>query len=126
MRSGSHLLSGASMEDSSMLLEHTLLTSGEIAESGGVYSGWPARRLDQETYLRKKSSYQIMSAIYFGSYYNNLQKMHGKLEEEKRALDKKLENHQRELREAKRRLDAMLQTTEVLRGSTYSALSSRR
>lgn len=126
MRSGSRLLSGASMEDSSMLLEHTLLTSGEIAESGGVYSGWPARRLDQETYLRKKSSYQIMSAIYFGSYYNNLQKMHGKLEEEKRALDKKLENHQRELREAKRRLDAMLQTTEVLRGSTYSALSSHR
>ena len=126
MRSGSRLLSGASMEDSSMLLEHTLLTSGEISESGGVYSGWPARRLDQETYLRKKSSYQIMSAIYFGSYYNNLQKMHGKLEEEKRALDKKLENHQRELREAKRRLDAMLQTTEVLRGSTYSALSSRR
>ncbi|KAI0334381.1 acetyl-CoA synthetase-like protein [Cubamyces sp. BRFM 1775] len=122
MRSGSRLLSGACMEDSSMLLEHTLLTSGEIAESGGVYSGWPARRLDQETYLRKKSSYQIMSAIYFGSYYNNLQKMHGKLEEEKRVLDKKLEHHQRELREAKRRLEAMLQTTEVLRGSTYGAL----
>ncbi|CDO73079.1 hypothetical protein BN946_scf185007.g133 [Trametes cinnabarina] len=122
LRSGSRLLSGASMEDSSMLLEHTLLTSGEIAESGGVYAGWPARRLDQETYLRKKSSYQVLSAIHYGSYYSNLQKMHLKLEEEKRILDQKLEHHERELREAKRRLEAMLQTTEVLRGSTYGRL----
>ncbi|KAI8995280.1 acetyl-CoA synthetase-like protein [Trametes punicea] len=122
MRSGSRLLSGASMEDSSMLFEHTLLTSGEIAESGGVYSGWPAQRLDQETYLRKKSSYQILSAIHYGSYYHNLHEMHLKLEEEKRILDIKLAHHQRELKEAKRRLDAMLQTTEVLRGSTYGVL----
>ena len=28
-----------------MLLEHTLLASGEIAEAGEVYVGWPARRL---------------------------------------------------------------------------------
>ncbi|KAF7975489.1 hypothetical protein HWV62_9405 [Athelia sp. TMB] len=47
LRSGSRLLSGASMEDSSMLCEHTLLTSGEIAESGEVYVGWPARQLQQ-------------------------------------------------------------------------------
>ncbi|OBZ79799.1 hypothetical protein A0H81_01490 [Grifola frondosa] len=33
---GSRLLSGASMDDNSMLLEHTLLTSGEIAESGAL------------------------------------------------------------------------------------------
>jgi len=45
LRSGSRLLSGASMEDSSMLCEHTLLTSGEIAEAGQVYAGWPARLL---------------------------------------------------------------------------------
>ncbi|KAF8998261.1 acetyl-CoA synthetase-like protein [Cyathus striatus] len=37
LRSGSRLLSGASMEDGSMLCEHTLLTSGEVAESGSVY-----------------------------------------------------------------------------------------
>ncbi|KAF9026322.1 acetyl-CoA synthetase-like protein [Hymenopellis radicata] len=46
LRSGSRLLSGASMEDSSMLCEHTLLTSGEVAEAGGVYVGWPAKRVD--------------------------------------------------------------------------------
>ncbi|KAF8921420.1 acetyl-CoA synthetase-like protein [Mucidula mucida] len=46
MRSGSRLLSGASMEDGSMLCEHTLLTSGEVAEAGGIYVGWPARRVD--------------------------------------------------------------------------------
>ncbi|KAH9846200.1 acetyl-CoA synthetase-like protein [Lenzites betulinus] len=122
MRSGSRLLSGAAMESNSMLLEHTLLTSGEVAESGGVYAGWPAHRLDAASYLRTQSSYQILSAVYCTSYYANLQKMHGKLEEEKRRLDRKLDAHQRELREAKRRLEAMLQTTEVLRGSTYGAL----
>lgn len=44
LRSGSRLLSGASMEDKSMLCEHTLLVSGDIAESGYVYAGWPAQR----------------------------------------------------------------------------------
>jgi len=28
-----------------MLLEHTLLASGDIAEAGETYVGWPARRL---------------------------------------------------------------------------------
>ncbi|KAJ7607839.1 acetyl-CoA synthetase-like protein [Mycena polygramma] len=46
LRSGSRLLSGASMEDSSMLCEHTLLTSGDVADSGAVYSGWPAKAID--------------------------------------------------------------------------------
>lgn len=46
MRTGSRLLSGASMESQSMLLEHTLVASGEITESWAVYGGWPARRLN--------------------------------------------------------------------------------
>ncbi|KZP23698.1 hypothetical protein FIBSPDRAFT_951912 [Athelia psychrophila] len=37
---GSRLLPGASVEDSSTLCEHTLLTSGEIAEASEVYVGW--------------------------------------------------------------------------------------
>ncbi|KAJ3572686.1 hypothetical protein NP233_g2920 [Leucocoprinus birnbaumii] len=48
MRSGSRLLSGASMEDKSMLCEHSLLVSGDIAESGYVYAGWPAQRQKPE------------------------------------------------------------------------------
>ncbi|KAF7353532.1 Acetyl-CoA synthetase-like protein [Mycena sanguinolenta] len=46
MRAGSRLLSGASMEDSSMLCEHTLLTSGDVADAGTVYSGWPAKPME--------------------------------------------------------------------------------
>ncbi|KAJ6559861.1 hypothetical protein B0H19DRAFT_1210275 [Mycena capillaripes] len=46
MRAGSRLLSGASMEDSSMLCEHTLLTSGDVADAGTVYSGWPAKPIE--------------------------------------------------------------------------------
>ncbi|PFH50931.1 hypothetical protein AMATHDRAFT_143766 [Amanita thiersii Skay4041] len=48
LRSGSRLLSGASMEPNSMLCEHTLLTSGEVAEAGGVYVGWPGMKLPEK------------------------------------------------------------------------------
>ncbi|KAJ7870970.1 acetyl-CoA synthetase-like protein [Mycena olivaceomarginata] len=56
MRSGSRLLSGASMEDSSMLCEHTLLTSGDVADARTVYSGWPAKPMD-EKHPDKAASY---------------------------------------------------------------------
>jgi len=36
------------MEDDSMLCEHTLLTSGDVADSGVTYVGWPARRLEDK------------------------------------------------------------------------------
>ena len=117
MRSGSRLLSGASMEEDSMLLEHTLLTSGEIAESGGVYAGWPARPLDNDAYMRRLSVAQLMSALHLNAHYTKLQRVHYELEDEKRRLDRKIEDHQRELREAKRRLEGMLKAVETMRGS---------
>jgi len=46
MRAGSRLLSGASMEDNSMLCEYTLVASGDVADSDIVYYKWPAERLD--------------------------------------------------------------------------------
>lgn len=30
-----------------MLVEHALLASGDVAEAGAVYSGWPARQLEK-------------------------------------------------------------------------------
>lgn len=30
-----------------MLLEHVLLASGDVAEAGAVYAGWPAHVLEQ-------------------------------------------------------------------------------
>ena len=116
MRSGSRLLSGASMDDDSMLLEHTLLTSGEVAEAGAVYAGWPARPLDQEAYMRQLSVAQIMSALHLNAHYTKLQRKHYQLEDEKRKLDRKIEDHQRELREASRRLEGMLKAVETMRG----------
>ncbi|THU98088.1 acetyl-CoA synthetase-like protein [Dendrothele bispora CBS 962.96] len=56
MRTGSRLLSGASMEDTSILCEHTLLTSGEIAESGGIYVGWPGSRMTRGVMKRQAST----------------------------------------------------------------------
>ncbi|KAJ7218399.1 acetyl-CoA synthetase-like protein [Mycena pura] len=56
MRTGSRLLSGASMEDSSMLCEHTLLPSGDVADCGAVYFGWPAQRLQNPFDSRRSSA----------------------------------------------------------------------
>jgi len=42
LRSGSRLLSGAHMGADSVLLEHTLVMAGDIADEGTVYQGWPA------------------------------------------------------------------------------------
>ena len=44
------------MEEGSMLLEHTLLASGEIAEAGELYVGWPARRLVSVISEKKRQS----------------------------------------------------------------------
>ena len=30
-----------------MLLEHALLASGDVAEGGAVYAGWPAAQVDE-------------------------------------------------------------------------------
>ncbi|PIL31437.1 hypothetical protein GSI_06138 [Ganoderma sinense ZZ0214-1] len=119
MRSGSRLLSGASMETGSMLLEHTLLTSGEIAESSGVYASWPAHRVDQQTYLRSRTSSQILSAFHTDARYRKLMDVHLKLEDERRRLDKKLEFHEHELEEVKERLELMLRRTSAMRNSTF-------
>lgn len=43
LKSMSRLLSGASMEAHSILLEHTLVLAGEQVESGSVWQGWPNR-----------------------------------------------------------------------------------
>ncbi|KIK57060.1 hypothetical protein GYMLUDRAFT_173450 [Collybiopsis luxurians FD-317 M1] len=57
MRTGSRLLSGASMEDNSMLCEHTLLTSGEVAEADSVYVGWPAKRMGGSSWEKHRRTY---------------------------------------------------------------------
>jgi acyl-CoA synthetase (AMP-forming)/AMP-acid ligase II/acetyltransferase-like isoleucine patch superfamily enzyme len=41
LRTGTRLLSGASMKEDAILLEHTLVASGQVAESGSVWQGWP-------------------------------------------------------------------------------------
>ncbi|TFK51941.1 acetyl-CoA synthetase-like protein [Heliocybe sulcata] len=89
MRSGSRLLSGASMEESSMLLEHTLLTSGEIAEKDCVYAGWPAKPID---YFRLAKL--LKSSMKYGHKhlpsYGELKKHHYELEKEKQRLEEML------------------------------------
>jgi acetyltransferase-like isoleucine patch superfamily enzyme len=42
LRSGSRLLSGATMGEDAALLEHTLIMAGDVADDGVTYQGWPA------------------------------------------------------------------------------------
>ncbi|MCJ1397237.1 hypothetical protein MMC11_000429 [Xylographa trunciseda] len=42
LRSGSRLLSGATMGADACLLEHTLVMAGDVVEEGTTYQGWPA------------------------------------------------------------------------------------
>ena len=42
LRSGSRLLSGAEIGEDACLLEHTLIMSGDTADNGKTYQGWPA------------------------------------------------------------------------------------
>ncbi len=42
LRSASRLLSGARMGENAVLLEHTLVMGGDVADDGCVYQGWPA------------------------------------------------------------------------------------
>ncbi len=63
------LLSGATMDDYSIMLEHTLVLSGETVDTGSVWQGWPAgkkffledyrsdmRRVLTETYFKRLKS----------------------------------------------------------------------
>lgn len=52
------------MEEHSMLLEHTLLASGDIAEAGEVYAGWPARRLVSQKKRRAATASYTSSVTY--------------------------------------------------------------
>ncbi|KAJ6485740.1 acetyl-CoA synthetase-like protein [Mycena sanguinolenta] len=63
LRSGSRLLSGASMEDNSMLCEHTLLASGDVADANAVYSGWPAKQVDENWYKEEAESSGLMCSM---------------------------------------------------------------
>lgn len=43
IRRHARLLSGASMEPYSIMLENTLVVSGDVLDAGSVWQGWPAR-----------------------------------------------------------------------------------
>ncbi len=74
--------------------------------------------MDQQTYLRSRTVSQVLSTFHTDSRYRKLQRVHLKLEDEQRRLDKKLEDHEHELEETKERLDLMLRKTSAMRNTT--------
>ncbi|KAE9981906.1 putative NRPS-like protein biosynthetic cluster [Venturia inaequalis] len=54
LRTGSRLLSGASMGDDSCLLEHTLVMAGDEVDVGATLQGWPGDVFDGERVLLGK------------------------------------------------------------------------
>ncbi|KAI1878253.1 uncharacterized protein JN550_000435 [Neoarthrinium moseri] len=49
LRTGSRLLSGASMQNDSCLLEHTLVMGGDVVDERTTLQGWPARVFKGDT-----------------------------------------------------------------------------
>lgn len=50
LRTGSRLLSGASIGEDACLLEHTLIVAGDHVEAGDVYQGWPGTLLNKKRF----------------------------------------------------------------------------
>ena len=48
LRSGSRLLSGGTMGEDCVLLEHTLVMGGEVVENGVTMQGWPGQEFEGE------------------------------------------------------------------------------
>ncbi|ETS85103.1 hypothetical protein PFICI_03128 [Pestalotiopsis fici W106-1] len=49
LRSGSRLLSGASMQNDSCLMEHTLVMGGDVVDERSTLQGWPAKVFKGDT-----------------------------------------------------------------------------
>lgn len=60
LRTGSRLLSGATMKNDSCLLEHTLIMGGDVVEANWTMQGWPAERYMQSrlAFQSKKESFK--------------------------------------------------------------------
>lgn len=54
LKTGSRLMSGASMGRSSMLLEHTLILSGDAVDAHTVWQGWPSKVEQRLTEYQRK------------------------------------------------------------------------
>ncbi|CAM1511095.1 Fc.00g086080.m01.CDS01 [Cosmosporella sp. VM-42] len=56
LRTGSRLLSGATMKDDSCLLEHTLIMGGDVVEERWTMQDWPADRFTDQRVVKRSSS----------------------------------------------------------------------
>ncbi|TID27890.1 putative peroxisomal-coenzyme a synthetase [Venturia nashicola] len=69
LRTGSRLLSGASMGDDSCLLEHTLVMAGDEVDAGTTLQGWPGDVFCEERVLlgRGREESDIVTAVVEGN-----------------------------------------------------------
>jgi hypothetical protein len=59
LKTGSRLMSGASMGRSSILLEHTLILSGDAVDAHTVWQGWPSKVEQRLTEYQRKLSLRL-------------------------------------------------------------------
>ena len=68
LKSNSRLLSGASMDDHSILLEHTLILAGDCVDTQTVWQGWPSKvskslKQHQDDLVRLFAGHRIINRI---------------------------------------------------------------
>ena len=61
-KSATRLLSGAAMENHSIMLEHTLVLAGDTVDCGQVWQGWPSKNQLNLTAYREKLWKKLASA----------------------------------------------------------------
>ncbi|KAI9283758.1 hypothetical protein BC943DRAFT_326990 [Umbelopsis sp. AD052] len=71
LRTGSRLLSGASMKEDSVLLEHTLVASGQVAEKNSIWQGWPGEDVTEKynRNMRNSRRFSVKSLRGFVDFY---------------------------------------------------------
>jgi acetyltransferase-like isoleucine patch superfamily enzyme len=71
LRTGSRLLSGATMKEDSVLLEHTLVASGQITEKHSIWQGWPGEDVTEKYKLNMRNSrrFSVKSMRGFVDFY---------------------------------------------------------
>ncbi|KAJ2955650.1 hypothetical protein NQZ79_g8377 [Umbelopsis isabellina] len=71
LRTGSRLLSGATMKEDAVLLEHTLVASGQIVEKNSIWQGWPGEDVTEKyrSNIRNSRRFSVKSLKGFVDFY---------------------------------------------------------
>lgn len=91
LKSMTRLLSGASIDQNAMMLEHTLVMAGETVDRGTVWQGWPSSNSISLFAHRQKIATRLDQVAIKGFAHNSEEGNHKKKDSRNKALNKERE-----------------------------------